>query len=462
MSLFRKPLVVLWPKDKSVDVFLDRSENNTISLDVDLWKEQTDTDLLPLVSFLKQNQSDTCSVLIPDDIVLTKSFIYDTKIENVEVKEVIGLAESFVRFKIDPEEINYNLVQTADKTIVQARIYDKTKHQHLRANLIRLGLKSFTEYPVSEAISKTIPSASDLGYFLIYPLNSSEYTLILSKNNSVYLTANLKGPSLDIQKIVNYSSLYFSQKITKLYLPSDRELEINSTTPMDKIAYTDFQIAASLKKSSNLPLPVVGLLMSSHPPAVIIKPTDNNLTNNNMEEKKNILPIIAVFVFTASLASIIIWFILNRSDNPDTLSPNSGSLTPTPMSEVLPTDTPVPSIAAINKSLKIQVLNATDINGQAASLKGKLTTLGFTNITVGNTKEKLTENLIQLKSDLASNSAYFQSQLADYFVATITTDLKSNSTYDAVFTIGTDLSQKVSTTPSASVSTTKVTPTPLE
>jgi len=469
MSLFQKTRVVIWPKDKSVDVFFDRSENNTASLDVDLWKTQTDSDLQPLISYLKQNQVDNCQVLIPDDIVLTKSFIYDTKVDTVDAKEVIGLAESFVHFKIDPDEIDYNLVQTNDKTIVQARIFDKNKHQHLRDNLSRLGLKAFSEHPVSAAIARAVSSSPDSGYYLLYPLSHNEYTLILSKDNSVYLTTNYKGSSLDIQKIINYSSLYFSNKITKLFVPSDRELEINSTTPMTKIPFIDSQIASSLKKSNNLPLPVVGLLLSSPPTTAIISSSENSNLTIPMEEKKNILPIIAVFVFTAALASIIIWFVLNRNGNTGNVSPNASDLTPTPIAEVLPTNTPAPAIPDIDKTIKIQVLNATDINGQAASLKGKLTTLGFTNVTVGNTKEKADDNSIQLKTSLASGSAYFKSQLGDYFDANITSDLKATSTYDAIFTIGTDLSQSSSNAgdESASAKATatpvkKATPTPLE
>jgi hypothetical protein len=160
-----------------------------------------------------------------------------------------------------------------------------------------------------------------------------------------------------------------------------------------------------------------------------------------MSNKKNILPLIAVFVFTAALASVIIWFVLNRNSSTNLENPsNNNQETVVPTSEALPTDTPTPTPAEISKTIKLQVLNATDINGQAATLKEKLSTLGFKNIAVGNSKEKLTTNKIQLKPSQASAQAYFESALGSYFPATFTTDLKESSTYDVVLMIGTDLS----------------------
>ena len=98
----------------------------------------------------------------------------------------------------------------------------------------------------------------------------------------------------------------------------------------------------------------------------------------------------------------------------------------------------------IDKDLKLQVLNATDINGQAATLKQVLTKLGFTSIAVGNNSTNLTSNQIRVKSELATSSAYFTSALAGQFDATIATDLDESSPYDVIFLIGTDLSETIS------------------
>jgi hypothetical protein len=181
-----------------------------------------------------------------------------------------------------------------------------------------------------------------------------------------------------------------------------------------------------------------------------------------MENKKNILPIIAVFIFTAALASIIIWFVLNRNktETPttdQTQIEESAAITEAIPTE-MPTPTPTPMIVEVNKALKLQVLNATEINGQAATVKAELAALGFTSIAVGNSKEIATSNQVKLKASLSTASAYFQGKLDTTFPATYTTDLPASSQYDAVFIIGTDLSTGASAV-STTTTTTTVTPT---
>lgn len=454
MSLFSKPKLILWPKTKTVELYIDRKENNTLSFDLNLWQQCSDKDLESLSLYFKQNKFDSVSVLIPDDVVFTKSFTYDTKIESIDKKEVIGLASGLVNFKIDPDALDYKITQVNDKTIIQSFIYDKPKLDQLKLNLGAIGVKISQLTSVSTAISNTISAIYKQEFFLIYPLNDQEYTLLLSKNNSVYLTVNLKGPSLDIQKIVNYSNFYFSSITKKIYLPEGRDLEIITTTEMDKTIYNETQIAQSLSKASNLPLPVLGEISTSvshntHNTDIIGTQTNISSSSKNMEnKKKNLLPIIAVFIFTAALASVIIWVVLNRNSGVETPASQEETAEVTNTPTQIPT--PMPTIAEISKTIKIQVLNATDINGQAATLKATLTALGFTNIAVGNAKETATANSVQVK--LASTSAYFESKLTTSFPATYTTDLAKTATYDAVFTIGTDLS-------TGAAAVTKVTPT---
>lgn len=449
MSLFSKPKLVLWPKAKSVDIYIDRKENNTLSFDFNLWQKCSDKDLESLSLYFNQNKIDSVSVLVPDDVIFTKSFTYDTKIESIDKKEVIGLAANLVNFEIAPEAIDYKLIQTNDdKTIIQSFIYDKPKLDQLTANLESIGIKIDKLNSVASAISNTISSIYKQDFFLIYPLNDQEYTILLSKDNSVYLTANLKGPSLDIQKILNYSTFYFSSITKKVYLPEGHDLELITTTDIDKTTYDESQIAQSLLKASNLPLPVLGEMSSSiSHNSDIIKPSNNiSSSYKNMENKKtNILPIVAAFIFTAALASVIIWFVLNKN-NDKVEAPIVEDIVET----ITPTAIPTPTIAEISKTIKIQVLNATDITGQAATLKATLVALGFENVATGNAKTAATENSVQVKT--ASTSAYFGSKLTTSFPATYTTDLIATSPYDAVFTIGTDLSTGI-----AAVS--KVTPT---
>ena len=439
MSFFSKPKAVLWPKDKSVNLYLDKSENNVFSLDLNLWQALTPAELQSVDLLLSQNNVDTCSILIPDDIVFTKSFIYDSEITSIDKAEVIGLAKSFIDFKIAPECLDYKLIPSSGKTIIQAHIFEKDKLSALETNLKSLHLKSYNFESVSQSVAKIISENFANEYFLIYPLNQNEFTLLLAKGDSVYLTSNLKGSPLEVQKIVNYSKLYFSTPTTKFYVPSDPVLEISATSALDKTPFNQGQIALDHKKSANLPLPVLGLMSLNQPQTVIINPVDKSLAKpKNMDNKKNILPFIAVFVITAVIASVIIWFVLNKN-NTAAPAPEVSTPSPGPTAIVMaPTDTPVPTVTSISKKIKIQVLNATDINGQATLLKEKLVKLGFTSVAVGNSKDKLTANQLKVKS--ADVGAYFASQLTGYFDMTPTTDLTKTSTYDAVFYIGTDLS----------------------
>lgn len=438
----------MWPKSDVTDLYLDKTENNTFSVDINLWKPCSDVEIQSLVLLLSQNKVDECTILIPDDVVITKSFIYDSEITSIEKAEVIGLAQSAVHFKIHPDFMDFKLIPTSGKTIILSHLFDKSKIEALKANLDLLKLKSFAFESVSQAISKVISLRFDGEYFLIYPLAKGEYTLSLSKKDSVYLTANLKGSELDVQKIVNYSNLYFPTLTTKFYIPAEHDLEINATSSLDKTPYSPALIAQEFKKAANLPLPVIGLIISSNAvPAIISQSVDSNSSTRKMEKSHNILPFIIVFVVTALIASGIIWYVLTKdSTNTNIETPVSDSVSPTSIVE-MPTNTPVPTVAEISKKLKIQVLNGTDINGQAAVLKEKLTALGFTSVAVGNSKESATANSIQTKASLSSESAYFKDKILDFSNAEITADLKDSATYDVVFIIGAELSTEKIPTP---------------
>ncbi|MBI2464848.1 LytR C-terminal domain-containing protein [Candidatus Shapirobacteria bacterium] len=468
MALFSKPRVVIWPKDNSVNIYLDRTENNIFSLDINLWKSCSESDLQALSTLFTEQGIDTATILIPDDVVFTKSFIYDSEITEIDKNEVIGLAKSFISFKISPEYINYDLVQSSGKTIIQARIFEKSKITALEDNLRSLNLKTFSFESVSQSIANIISQKYTDQYFLIFPLENSEYLLMLAAKDTIYLTSIIKGKELEIQKLINYSKLYFPNIITKIFVPTDLAADLIATTKLDKSPYSQSSFATEYKKTSNLPVPVLGVMVSKSFPPGIMNTSDTNSSQPKMENKKNILPFIAVFVVTAALASIIIWFVLNKNSENTPETPIVDT-TPTVVQET-PTEAPTPTIAPVSKTLKLQVLNATDINGQAAVLKEKLTKLGFTSIAVGNSKDKLTENKLQIKVSQASASAYFVQELAGFFDVVPTTDLPETSTYDAVFSIGIKLevtgdtsiapSLKTTVTPSATATKSASTATP--
>lgn len=442
MSLFSRPKTIIWPKAQSTEIFLDKKENNFFSSEINLWQDLSEADQQSLSFYIKQNGIKECAVLIPDDIVVTKSFIYDSKITTIDVKEVVGLAESFVHFRVFDDSIDYNLVPAGEKTIIQARIFQKDKYDILKANLSKLGLVILETVPVSASITKIFSAVCPAEYFLFYPHGTAEVTLILAKGDSVFLSTNLKKNALDIQKLINYSKLYFNSIITKIFVPENSDLDIIATSKLEKTTFADDKIAQNMSKAPNLPLPVLGLIIKSQ--------KDIHSPSKKMENKRNILPFIAVFVLTAAIASIAIWFVINRNSQDELSTPASELPTPT-IAEVIPTDTPAPTLVEVKKTLKLQVLNATDINGQAATLKSELVKLGFTDVATGNSKEEVTGNEIRLKPSLATSSAYFESKLSAVFPATFSNTLKETSTYDVVFIIGAKLG---SASPAATPTTT--------
>jgi len=458
MSLFSKNQFVLWPKNKTVEIYSNKKDQNTASFDLNLLKEQTDQDLQSLSFYLKKNNIKNTSVLLSDDLVVVRSFVYDSKISSIEKKELLSLSQAFINFPIEAESLEYKLVNSGPKTIIRTTVYDLAKIKILKSNLARLNLKTSSFLPVSLALCSLINSFYQQEYFLVFPQGAKHYLLVLAKGKDVYLSTSLKGDSLDIQKTVNYSNLYFSTVTKKIFLPRDNAPEIISTTKMEKTPFDQSQIAQNFHQAPNLPLPVLATMVSpndQNPDIMNIMETENNSQNNNPSsfipptsspKKKNILPLIAVFVLTSALASILIWYVLNKSDS-SSGEPES-ALAPTSVPE--PTSAPIPTLAPVDKDLKISVLNATDINGQAGAFKAKLTELGFTDVAVGNSKETHKSNLVQTKKEtLATFSAYFQDKLSDYFPADYQASLEDDSTYDLVFIVGTDLRQ---TSPSPSPS----------
>lgn len=446
--LFRSPKVILWPRQGSLEIYIDQKENNAYTLELDLFSNLDSAQIQSFNTFLSQNKVSSVDILISDDIILTKSFLYDTQITSIDKKEVVSLAESFVPFKINPESLDFNLVQTPDKTIIQSRIYEHAKITQLRTNLANSTLKNYNLISVSSAISKVISSGHDGEYFFLYPLNPHESTLILSKGDSVYLTANFKNNALEIQKIINYSKLYFTSTTNHLYHPEDDQLNIATTSDITKSSYRQSDYALKFKRPSNFPLPVLGC---------IINPS---MENNIGTPKKNLLPLVAVFVVTAAIASVVIWYVLSNNssglENPSGASPSPTVVQETPVPTIEPTPTVV---AEISKKLKIQVLNATDINGQAATLKERLVKLGFTSVTVGNSTETATANVIKAKAESATASAYFNQNLLGFFDDATSEVLPANSTYDVVFVIGEKLGTAAAPTAAPTV---KATPTTTE
>lgn len=446
MALFSKPKIVLWPQDKNLNVYFDRNENNKYSFEIDLWQPQSADSLSALADFFKQNKITESYVLLDDSYVITKTFVYDQLVDKLNPEEVVTLAKDSVDFKISPDSVTFDLEPSQNRTLVVTRIFNQEKFQNLQENLNKLNIKVLDFETVSSATIKTFSHIDSSQYFFFYPIGENDYLASLSKGGKVYLTYPIKKTLPEIKKLLNYAQAYFGDKDPLQYYPGQN--------------YQETEIASRFQKPSNVPLPVLSFFAGNIKPAPVIIKTDtvNTPFTPPMEEnnKKNILPIIAVFLFTLIAASLIVSYVLNHNKSEEDIIPggentaNEISSVPSPTEEISPTKTPV----EIDKDIKIQVLNATDINGQASTVKGELTKLGFTDVNTGNSNDTSGENKIQTKKDISGQ--YFAENIKGFANAD-TSELAASSNYDVVIIIGTNLSgitpTKASTTSATPSST---------
>jgi len=453
MSLFRKSDLVVWPKNHSVEIFINRKDNNHFVFEFDLWQPLIDSDIKSLHSFFKPLSIKNVFWILGDDVVVTRSFIYESSIENINKDEISAMMAGSVDFEIDKNLLSYKLEQNKDKTIIRVNLVDGKKIDILKNNLTRLGLK-ITDYQVlSSLITNTVSQFYQDTYSIIYPLDAPQYLFILSQGTKIYLTDIIKGVSLDIKKKINYSELYFDQICQKLFLPSDFTVELKISDKIEKNPFDESKISSKFTQSSNFPLPVISffnkdLYSQIQKTTDIIKvPQLDNVSTKPVkmiEEKKAKNPILIFIVFIISLLVVsgILWAIFNKPKG-DVVSPSGDNPQSQDISPVVePTDIPTPSPAAeLDKDLKIRVLNATEVNGQAATVKTSLTSLDFTDITVGNSSESLSRNVIRYKADLVSVPAYMKQNLPGFADALYEAILEDTDTYDIVILIGEDLSQ---------------------
>jgi|GEM_PF-607242 len=490
--LFGKPKkLIIYPKLASIEVYVDRTEQNLVSFPISLYKDDAALDLQPLNEYLKKEKPSEVVILLSEEVMSTKSFVYDTKTTMVDKQEVIKLALDTVNFEIDNDNVEFSLEQTPVKTIIQADLFQRNKFKLLEANLLKLNsLPDKVEYlSVARAISRVVNNFYKQEYFCLYQYDRDEHVLILSKGDMVYLTNKVKGTHPDLQKTINYSNLYFDKTVNRLFHVKSLTLEYKASDTIEKADFDESSIATQLKLPANFPLPVLGALIPGQnhkqiskkevipvavavtpqpkPPVQVFVPTENlpplpvSPSTPSMTfappprdaKKSSSLPIVVVFLVTLLPVSGLVWYLFNRDENQIATI----EVTPTPM-QVEPTAEPTvkPTLAPVNKALKFQVLNGTDINGQASVLKEKLLKLEFKSVATGNSPTKATENTIKVKKKYAELEEYFKQELT-VFPATFDANLSDTSQYDVVMTIGTEI-----TADSAVTTTSKPTPTVAE
>lgn len=458
MSFFKKPSVCIWPKNHSLEIFIDRTEKNHFVFEFDLWQKISDQDASSLHDFFKTIPSKNIYLLLPDEVSTIKSFTYESSIESLNKDEVIAMLSAVVSFKIDPDHISYKLEDSDNKTIIRASATDSQKIDILHQNLEKIGIQIKDYKPVSLSTINTVSQFYDKTFSLIYPLDPPQYLFILAKDKKIFLTDTIKGVSLDIKKKINYSKLYFGKISDKLFLPSDFKTDLKVGEKIEINPFDESKISTKLGKSSNFPLPVLSFFDSNlykqiNQTTDIIKLSKlENIESKvpKMEDKKNKSPLIILLVFIASLSivSAVLWLLLNKQGG-SIVSPSSANLTPSPATSPTiqpPTPTPVLEVN-LDKDLKIKVLNATDINGQASKVKNDLVDLEFSSISVGNSTEDVTQNTIRYKSSIDGVSNYFSKNLTSFQNAIFEDTLEETDTYDIIIIIGQDLSASNQATP---------------
>ena len=462
MSLFKKPSVCIWPKSHSLEIFIDRKENNHFVFEFDLWQTLSDTDATSLHSFFRTITSKNVFLLLPEEVATTKSFTYESSIDSLNKDEIMAMLSSVINFKVDPDHILYKLENSRGKTIIRVSVIDSQKVDILKANIEKIGIKITDYQPLSSSIVNVISQFYDKTYSLIYPIDPPQYLFILSKDNKIFLTDTIKAVSLDIKKKINYSKLYFGKTAEKLFIPSDFQTDLKIGDKIEKNPFDEAKISSKLGKSANFPLPVLSffdaqLYKQFKQTTDIIKITElenfqNKVPKMEDKKKKNPLVILLVFIASLSIVSAILWFLLNKQDG-SIVSPTSHKQTPTPDEQSLPTQAPTSTPAPVvdlAKDLKIRVLNATDINGQAATLKNDLVALDFEDISVGNSSEDINKNTVKYKASIEGVEGYITANLAGFSQADFDDSLSDTETYDIIFLIGQDLSQNSTPSPSES------------
>ena len=190
------------------------------------------------------------------------------------------------------------------------------------------------------------------------------------------------------------------------------------------------------------------------------------------------LLIVGILVLVAILGFVIYKGATKKSGDVSSEATPVEDLT-TPSDTTVQTFTPAPSAtpsAKIDRSkVKIQIQNGTGITGEAAYLQTQLSSLGYTNIKVGNSDATVTTTTATFASTLDSGVVTELTQKLNTIYQSVNTDTSASSTFDVVIVTGLrkgatpkpsgSATPKASSTPKASTSPTprasgSPTPTP--
>jgi hypothetical protein len=178
------------------------------------------------------------------------------------------------------------------------------------------------------------------------------------------------------------------------------------------------------------------------------------------EPKKNggakTLLIIGILVLVGILGFVIYKSASKKSDTTLTEPTPFDNLTTVDQNPVVasPSASPTPVAVTVDKTkVKIQIQNGTGITGEAAYLETQLKSLGYTNISVGNSaQQNLTATQVSLGSALASSVSTELTTKLNSIYQSVTSIASTSTTYDVVIITGLrkGATAKPTTTPVAS------------
>jgi hypothetical protein len=174
-------------------------------------------------------------------------------------------------------------------------------------------------------------------------------------------------------------------------------------------------------------------------------------------KKKNVGVKFAILIALLVVIGGVAWFLLS-SENPF----SNAEMTPTPSVSVreLPTNTPVPTEAAVKKEdLKVTVQNGTGVPGEAAFLQKEMEKLGFKSIETGNADNKnYTKTQVSFASRVSEEVKTEVTTKLQELYASVDVSSSPAAGSDITIITGPRKGQKATTAPTSGAKT-SVTPT---
>lgn len=194
----------------------------------------------------------------------------------------------------------------------------------------------------------------------------------------------------------------------------------------------------------------------SQAPEVVSQPQGSGVSFPTIGENKKsggakTLLIVGILILVGILGFVIFKSASKKSET-ILLEPTPFDNLTTDQTEATPVATPTPAAVTADKTkIKIQIQNGTGITGEAAYLETQLKTLGYTDISLGNSAvQNLTVTQVSYASSLAGSVSTELTAKLNTIYQSITNSSSTGTIYDVVIVTG--LRKGATAKPSASPS----------